>query len=90
MKLVHYPHEAHARCHRLGGVQLQPQGTCHRIQQLNKGDEPIEKQLGSQAHENASHKCHKSILGTPVSAERNQPKDNLSEAQLAGSKKNNK
>ena len=54
----------------------------------NKGNEPIEKQLGSQAHENASHKCHKSILGTPVSAERNQPKDNLSEAQLAGSKKN--
>ena len=49
----------------------------------NKGDEPIEKQLGSQARENASHK---SILGTPVSAERNQPKDNLSEAQLAGSK----
>lgn len=32
-----YPHEeAHARCHRLGGVQLQPQGTCHRIQQKQR------------------------------------------------------
>lgn len=37
MKLVNYPHkEAHARCHRLGGVQLQPQGTCHRIQQKQR------------------------------------------------------